>query len=156
MFARWKYLDKTDKQKLISKYIDDIEIEKLNLRNSFYYDLIDYHNNYDTPLDLFMFIDEDKLPIPVAYNGFRTRIEIENYVNNLKEMYDVNYYEVKPNKDFINLSFTPKNDIEKIIRIIPIKDDDKFKSNKLELGVITINLSKIKGIDGTPLYKNVF
>lgn len=34
---------------------------------------------------------------------FRTRIEIENYVNKLKEMYDVNYYEVKPNKDFTNL-----------------------------------------------------
>ena len=80
-----------------------------------------------------MFMDEDKFPIPVADNGFRTRIEIENYVNKLKEMYDVNYYEVKPNKDFTNLSFTPKNDIEKIIRIIFIKDNDKFKSNKLEL-----------------------
>ena len=129
LFVRWNYLDKTDKQKLISKYIDDMEIEKLgtkieikklNLRNSFYYDLIDYHNNYDTPLDLFMFMDEDKFPIPVAHNGFRTRIEIGNYVNKLKEMYDVNYYEVKPNKDFTNLSFTPKNDIEKIIRIIII------------------------------------
>lgn len=165
LFVRWNYLDKTNKQKLISKYIDDIEIEKLgtkieikklNLRNSFYYDLIDYHNNYDTPLDLFMFMDEDKFPIPVAHNGFRTRIEIENYVNKLKEMYDVNYYEVIPNKDFTNLSFTPKNDIEKIIRIIPIKDNDKFKSNKLELGIITINLSKIKSPDGTLLYKNIF
>ena len=92
----------------------------------------------------------------VAYNGFRTRIEIENYVNKLKEMYDVNYYEVIPNKDFTNLSFTPKNDIEKIIRIIPIKDNDKFKSIKLKLGIITINLSNIKGINGTPLYKNIF
>ena len=26
----------------------------------------------------------------------------------LKEMYDVNYYEIKPNKDFTNLSFTLK------------------------------------------------
>ncbi len=52
LFVRWNHLDKTNKQKLISKYIDDIEIEtlgttieikKLNLRNSFYYDLIDYH-----------------------------------------------------------------------------------------------------------------
>ena len=74
----------------------------------------------------------------------------------LKEMYDVNYYEVKPNKDFTNLSFTPKNDIEKIIRIIPIKDNDKFKSNKLELEVITINLSNIRSTDGTQLYKNIF
>ncbi len=71
-------------------------------------------------------------------------------------MYDVNYYEIKPNKDFTNLSFTPKNHIEKIIRIIPIKDNDKFKSNKLELGVITINLSNIRSTDGTQLYKNIF
>ena len=103
-----------------------------------------------------MFTDKDKFPIPVAHNGFRTRIEIENYVNKLKEMYDVNYYEVKPNKDFTNLSFAPKNDIEKIIRIISIKDNDKYKSNKLELGVITINLSNIKSTDGTQLYKNIF
>jgi len=103
-----------------------------------------------------MFMDEDKFSIPVAHNGFRTRIEIENYVNKLKEMYDVNYYEVKTNKDFTNLSFTPKNDIEKIIRIIPIKDNDKFKSNKLELRVITINLSNIRSTEGTQLYKNIF
>ncbi|CCZ88841.1 unknown [Coprobacillus sp. CAG:605] len=64
--------------------------------------------------------------------------------NKLKEMYDINYYEVIPNKDFTNLSFMPKNNIEKIIRIIPIKNNDKFKSNKLELGVITINLSNIR------------
>ena len=100
-----------------------------------------------------MFIAEDKLPIPVSHNGFRTRIEIENYVNNLKEMYDVNYYEVIPNKDFTNLSFTLKNDIEKIIRIIPIKDGDKFKNSQLKFGVITINLSNIKGIN---CYNNIF
>ena len=76
--------------------------------------------------------------------------------NKLKEIYDVNYYEVMPNKNFTNLSFMPKNDIEKIIRIIPIKDNDKFKSNKLELGVITINLSNIRSTDGTQLYKNIF
>lgn len=76
--------------------------------------------------------------------------------NKLKEIYDVNYYEVMPNKNFTNLSFMPKNDIEKIIRIIPIKDNDKFKSNKLELRVITINLSNIKSTEGTQLYKNIF
>ena len=67
-----------------------------------------------------MFIDEDKFPIPVAHNGFKTKIEIENYFNKLKEMYHVNYCEVKPNKDFTKITFTPKNDREKI-RIIPIK-----------------------------------
>mgnify|MGYP004616072159 CR=1 FL=1 len=133
----------------------NIETKELNLRNAFYYGLSDYHNNYDTQLDLFMFMDEDKIPIPVAHNGFRNRIEIENYVNKLKEMYDINYYEVIPNKNFTNLSFTPKNDIEKIIRIIPIKDNDKFKSNQFKLAIITIKLSDIKGINGTPLYKQI-
>ena len=32
LFVRWNYLDKTNKQKLISKYIDDIEIEKLGTK----------------------------------------------------------------------------------------------------------------------------
>ena len=30
------------------------------------------------------------------------------------------------------------------------------KSKKLELGIITLNLSNLKGKDGTPLYKNIF
>ena len=77
---------------LIFDECDDVYINTFNSKISF-----DYHNNYDTPVDLFMFMDEDKFPIPVAHNGFRTRIEIENYVN-----------EVKPNKDFTNLSYTLK------------------------------------------------
>ena len=101
-------------------------------------------------------MNEDKFPIPVAHNGFRIRFEIKNCINNLKEMYDVNYYEVISNKDFTNLSFTPKNEIEKIIRIIPIKDNDKFKSNKLELGIITINLSSVRSTTGTQLYINIY
>ena len=51
-----------------------------------------------------MFTDKDKFPIPIAHNGFRTRIEIENYVNKLKEMYDINYYGVISNKDFTEKS----------------------------------------------------
>ena len=43
-----------------------------------------------------------------------------------------------------------------LIRIIPIKDNDKFKSNKLELEIITINLSNITSPDGTQLHKNIF
>ena len=46
--------------------------------------------------------------------------------------------------------------ISLLLRIIPIKDNDRFKSNQLELGIITINLSNIKGISDTPLYKNIF
>ncbi len=42
-----------------------------------------------------MFMDEDKFSIPVAHNGFSTRIEIENYVNKLKEMYDMKLNQIK-------------------------------------------------------------
>ena len=94
--------------------------------------------------DLFMLMDEDKFLIPVAHNGFRTRIKIENYVNKLKEMYDVNYYEVIPNKDFTNLSFTPKNDIEKIIRIIPIKDS--LLIYELEKFLINISSCRLRKV----------
>lgn len=31
---------------------------------------------------------------------------------------------------------------------MPIKDNDKFKNNKLELEIITINLSNIRNSDG--------
>ena len=164
-FLHWYNLEKEEKQKLIAKYIDDIEIEKIstkinikkiNIRKSFYYDLVDYHYKYDTPLDLYIFEEENHFPIPTAHNGFRTRIEIERYVNKLKENYDVNYYEVMLNEEDGSIDFTQNNDIEKIIRIIPIRDNDKFKSKKLELGIITLNLSNLKGKDGTPLYKNIF
>ena len=131
-------------------------MKKINIRKSFFNDLVDYHYKYDAPLVLYIFEEENNLPIPTAHNGFRTRLEIENYINKLKESYDVNYYEVIPNKELSNINFTQNNDIEKIIRIILIRDNDKFKSNKLELGIITLNLSNVKGKDGTPLYNNIF
>ena len=43
-----------------------------------------------------------------------------------------------------------------LIRIIHIKDNDKFKSNKLELGIVNINLLNIRNPYGTQLYKNIF
>ena len=33
------------------------------------------------------------------------------------------------------------------------KDNDEFKKNKLELGIITINLSNLRNPDGTQLCK---
>ena len=52
--------------------------------------------------------------IVIKNNKYLMFDECDNvYVNTFKNMYDVNYYEVIPNKDFTNLSFMPKNDIEK-------------------------------------------
>ena len=47
-------------------------------------------------------------------------------------------------------------DIEKIVRIIAINDKKKYKDNKLKLGIITIDLSDIKNINGEQIYKGFF
>ena len=161
---------KSDKRPAYQEMLEDIKSKNINVIVAFKLDrltrsvydiekLMKIVNDLDCDIDCLA--DESNTTTSNGRMVMRimtsvSQNEIENYVNKLKEMYDVNYYEVKPNKDFTNLSFTPKNDIEKIIRIIPIKDNDKFKSNKLELGVITINLSNIRSTDGTQLYKNIF
>ena len=156
-------LSKEEKQKLIATYIDDIEvkmengklkIEKINVRKSFYADLLEYHNKYETPIDINLFVDEYKDPIPTSFQGFKTRKQAKEYFNKLKELYDVNYYEIIPNDNFDNLYFDSNNDIEKIIRIIPIQDN-KFNKDKLEFGVITVNLSNILNEKGEQIYKGI-
>lgn len=57
-------------------------------------------------------------------------------------MHDVNCYEIVPNDASNILKFPTKNKIERIIRIIPIKDKNTYKSNNI-LGVITINITNI-------------
>ena len=82
-----------------------------------------------------------------------------NYVNTFKIKISFKDLEGKSHKKITNI-YNKENILGKtwrdLIRIIPIKDNDKFKSNKLELGVITINLSNIRSTDETQLYKNIF
>ena len=81
------------------------------------------------------------------------------YVNILKSKISFKDLEGKSYKKITNI-YNKENILGKtwrdLIRIIPIKDNDKFKSNKLQLGVITINLSNVRSTDGTQLYKNIF
>ena len=83
----------------------------------------------------------------------------DNYVNTFKIKISFKDLEGKSHKKITNI-YNKENILGKtwkdLIRIIPIKDNNKFKSNKLELGVITINLSNIRSTDGTQLYKNIF
>ena len=81
------------------------------------------------------------------------------YVNTFKSKISFKDLEGKSHKKITNI-YNKENILGKtwrdLIRIIPIKDNDKFKSNKLELGIITINLSNITSPDGTQLHKNIF
>ena len=80
-------------------------------------------------------------------------------VNTFKSKISFKDLEGKSHKKITNI-YNKENILGKtwrnLIRIIPIKDNDKFKSNKLELRIITINLSNIRNSDGTQLYKNIF
>ena len=83
----------------------------------------------------------------------------EVYVNTFKSKISFKDLEGKSYKKITNI-YNKENILGKtwrdLIRIIPIKDNDKFKSNKLELKIITINLSNITSPDGTQLHKNIF
>ena len=57
---------------------------------------------------------------------------------------------------FMPLGLRVKQYIEKIVRIIAINDKKKYKDNKLKLGIITVDLSDIKNINGEQLYKGFF
>ena len=81
------------------------------------------------------------------------------YVNAFKSEIAFKGLEGKSCKKITNI-YNKENILGKtwrdLIRIIPIKDNDKFKNNKLEIGIITINLSNIRNSDGTKLYKNIY
>ena len=83
----------------------------------------------------------------------------DNYVNTFKIKISFKDLEGKHHKKITNI-YNKENILGKtwrdLIRIIPIKDNNKFKSNKLEPEVITINLSNIRSTDETQLYKNIF
>lgn len=151
-FTKWITLSREEKQKIISTYIDDVEIEKIgekieiknvNLRETLFEDMKNYHTKYNTPLDLYLFEDENGSPIPMAHGELKTREQAKEYANKLKQFYDVNYYEVIPNDDLTDMSFKPKNKLEKVIRFIPLKNEKTYHQKRLELGILTINLSNV-------------
>lgn len=163
-FSNYQKLDRYEKQKLIATYIDNVELVKnekgielknVNFRESLLVDLLDYHNKYELPYDMTLFYDNNNDPISMNHGSLKTKQEAYEYLDKLKQFYDVFMYELIPDEDLNDISFIKKNDIEKIIRIIPLKSDDRF-NDRLELGVITINLSNVLGKDNKPLYEDVY
>lgn len=158
----WFKFDRETRQQYIYKYIDDIEVSfednktklyQVNFREDLLIDMLDNHNKYDLPLDLGMFEDDDKLPVPILAKGFKTSEEAEKYVEKLRQFHNVNYYETVFDDDLAGVEFEGKDDYEKIVRLIPLKDKKKFKDKefKFHIGVITIDVSKVKA----PFQKDV-
>lgn len=133
-----------------------MKLDKVNLRESFYQELIKSNEEYKTPLNYPIFKDKDNLPLNLNIDDFKTKEEAKKYFNKLSKNYDVNYYECKTNDDFTNVGFDMKNEIEKVIRIIPLKNENKYKNEDLELAFISVNLSNVLNYNGSKFYENMF
>ena len=144
-----------ERQKLIATYIDNLEVSKEDnkliinhyyFRKSFLTDLLTFNEEYKLPLNYSLFEDEYGLPIPQNYE-VKTRDESRNYFNKLQsilgEEYKLNYYEIDTDDNLTNLKISSEIKLEKIIRLITLKDE-KFDNGNLKLGVITVNLDNIK------------
>ena len=103
-----------------------------------------------------LFVDKNANPIPVQCGSLKTRKEAKEYVDKLKKYYDINFYEITPTEDLKDLSFESKNDIEKIIRIIPLKNENSYKQENLNLGVITLNLTNVINESNKIFYNEVY
>ena len=164
----WINLPKEEKQRIIATYIDNLVVERkndktiikeTNFRSSFIIDLINYNKEYGLPLNINLFQDEYGLPISTN-KEIKTSIDAQKYFNKLVEVlgndYKLNYYLTEPDQDFRNIVFKSSIGIEKIVRIILINDNKKYKNNKLKIGIITLDLSDIKAENGKQLFKDFF
>ena len=164
----WLNKSREEKQRIISTYIDNLVVERkedktiikeTHFRTSFLLDLINYNQDYGLPLNWFLFEDDYGYSLPMN-KELKTIEQAQNYFNKLVRTlgsdYKLNYYFVEPDDDLSDISFSSNVDIEKIVRIIAINDKKKYKDNKLKLGIITVDLSDIKNINGEQLYKGFF
>ena len=115
-------------------------------RKSFLTDLLTFNEEYKLPLNYSLFEDEYGLPIPQNYE-VKTRNEARIYFNKLQNTlgkeYKLNYYEIDTDDNLTNLKISSEIKLEKIIRVITLKDE-KFDNGNLKLGVITVDLDYIK------------
>ena len=163
-FNKWDKLEKSEQQRIIGKYIDNITIEKNadyikivngNFRESYLKDIRTNHDDYGIPYNFNIFEDDYGYKLNMNHE-VRTKDEAKKYFGKLcKTMsdYKFNYYEIDTDDDLKNIVFSSEIEIEKIVRLIALKPDKRFKNQNLKLGVITIDLTNIKDKNGNQLYK---
>ena len=161
----WSNKSKEDKQKIIGKYIDNITIEKKNnkfeisnieFRKNYLEDMIYNHYKFNTPCNVYMYEDEYGIPLKLNHE-LKTMKEAENYFKRKEKYvgdYKLNYYISEIDEKENRFNYTQNNDVEKIIRLIGIRD--KRKKDNFKLGVITLDLSMFKDKDGKEIYKKLF
>ena len=166
-FNKWDKLEKSEQQRIIGKYIDNITIEKKanyikivngNFRESYLKDIRTNHDDYGIPYNFNIFKDDYGYKLNMNHE-VRTKEEAKKYFDKLCKImsdYKFNYYVIDTDDDLKNIKFSSDVEIEKIVRLIALKPDKRFKNQNLKLGVITIDLTNIKDKNGNQLYKGFF
>ena len=166
-FNKCDKLEKSEQQRIIGKYIDNITIEKNadyikivngNFRESYLKDIRTNHDDYGIPYNFNIFEDDYGYKLNMNHE-VRTKEEAKKYFDKLCKImsdYKFNYYVIDTDDDLKNIKFSSDVEIEKIVRLIALKPDKRFKNQNLKLGVITIDLTNIKDKNGNQLYKGFF
>ena len=67
----------------------------------------------------------------------------------------LNYYKLKNDNDTFSIDYESNCKLERVIRIIPIKEQKAYHSNDTFIGVIALNLDNIQNKDAEMFYNNV-
>jgi hypothetical protein len=143
-------MSKSEKQKMFMRYIDSIEyegegknilIKKINFRSSFV-------NEYNECIQKGMFDELCNIQLEngrflIFCSNEKTHDEATNYVNKLRELYDVNYIEfdvINTEKgQLFNIKPEDVKDGYRAIKMIPIKQENRLDNiSKNKLGLLTI------------------
>lgn len=158
--SNWVISSREEKQKIIAKYIDNIEVVKengevkivnTNFRECLVNDMLEHHKTNGLPIDIHLF-EDDGIPIPIASGGIKTQEQALEYVNKLGTFYDVNYYETEFDEEIMGADLMVNSEIEKVIRLIPLKKGKVYDKNKLYLGVIGLDVSNVRDIDNNQIW----
>lgn len=166
-FNEWDILDRLEKQKIIAKYIDNIVSEKDNnkiniisseFRSSYLKDLQVNHNEYGMPYNIPLFKDDLGCFLNMNHD-IKTEEEVKKYFDKLCSTltdYKFNYYEVDVDDEVDVTNYKTNSKLEKIIRLVILKQDKRYKKNTTKQGVISIDLTKSKTSLPIETYKDIF
>ena len=152
---------KDEKQKLISKYIDYIEIDKVDkkieiknicFRKSYIMEELNNNQKYKTPYDLLWFENENGfIPMNREQKTSKEALKyfdmFKTFMSDYKEInfnYYETYYDFKNSKE--PCTITVEAEKELLFRMIFLKDNKKPKKDedKIKLGIITLDGTNLK------------
>ena len=122
--SKWNDMDKSEKQKFISKFIDTIEIkkdskgnlilEKINFRNGFIKELLKFYNAgiFDVAVPVMIGDNEECIK-----GGRMTEDELNKYLTKMNEHFETSFYEMYETID---------NETNEVILEYQPKDDEKL------------------------------